>query len=94
MQHDQNGDGRVTEEEVPEDLKRVLVIADVNEDGAVDRTEAEGLMEFFVPGGGRGRGQGGPRGGGRRGPNRDREGSGDRPQRPEFETEPINSPDV
>mgnify|MGYP002623483912 CR=1 FL=1 len=45
MQHDRNGDGKVSQDELPEQMQRVLERADVNGDGAIDKNEAEKLAE-------------------------------------------------
>jgi collagen type III alpha len=45
MALDEDGDGKVTKEELPERMQRVLLRADANEDGAIDRQEAEKLAE-------------------------------------------------
>ncbi len=71
---DSNKDGKVSKDEMPEPMQRLLERVDTNEDGAIDRKEAEAMVERF-----RAR-QGGPaRGaapGGRAG------GEGERPERP------------
>ena len=68
MENDLNGDGLLTENEVPEQLARMLTGADLNADGAIDRAELEQAMQMMRDQGG----PGGPGGGfGRRG------GSGD-----------------
>ncbi|MEW6307306.1 MAG: EF-hand domain-containing protein [Verrucomicrobiota bacterium] len=43
MQNDKNGDGKVTMDEVPEQMRPVLQRADTNSDGAVTKEEAEAL---------------------------------------------------
>ncbi|MBT6156432.1 MAG: hypothetical protein HOK71_12635 [Planctomycetaceae bacterium] len=62
MGNDKNGDGKVTKNELPEFLQRILDRADTNKDGAIDKAEAKKMAERF--GGGRrpsgaGRGPGG-----------------------------------
>jgi len=53
MRLDQDGDGKVTRDELPEPLRdRILQRADTNQDGAIDRDEAEQMAERFRPGGG------------------------------------------
>ena len=55
MQLDEDGDGKVTKEELPERMQRILERADTNVDGAIDREEAEKMAEGFAggpPGGG------------------------------------------
>jgi Ca2+-binding EF-hand superfamily protein len=63
MENDQNGDGKLTSDEVPEFMGRMLQNADENGDGALDKAEltkaAEGFRERF----GGGRFGGGPGGG-------------------------------
>ena len=64
MGNDKNGDGKVTKDELPEFLQRILDRADTNKDGAIDKAEAEKMAERF--GGGRGRPSGAGRGPGGR----------------------------
>jgi len=48
MSLDRDGDGKITREEMPEWMRaRVLDRADANEDGALDREEAEKMAEEF-----------------------------------------------
>jgi len=64
MALDKDGDGKVTKEELPEPMQRVLQRGDANGDGAIDREEAEELVEQLRrdrPEGGAG-GPGGPGG--------------------------------
>jgi Ca2+-binding EF-hand superfamily protein len=75
MGFDKNKDGKVTKDEMPEQMKRMLDRGDANKDGALDRTEIEKMVERFRQGGGR-EGRGGGQDGGRGGQD-----SG-RPQRP------------
>ncbi len=71
MQFDQDGDGRVTREEVPEQMSGLFDRLDDNGDGAIDSAEIEAMRarrEAGGPGGGGGGfgggGRGGPGGGG------------------------------
>jgi len=64
MALDKDGDGKVTKEELPEPMQRVLQRGDANGDGAIDREEAEklvGQLRRDRPQGGAG-GPGGPGG--------------------------------
>ena len=57
MQNDQNGDGKLQPEEVPDRLMRMLRGGDANGDGAIDMDELSKIVEQQGPGrGGRGRG--------------------------------------
>jgi len=58
MQFDKNGDGKVSKEELPEEMQPMFDRADANGDGAVDAAEIEQMRSRFAPGGG-----GGPTGG-------------------------------
>lgn len=59
MENDANKDGKLTPDEVPEPLARMLTGADLNADGAIDREELDKAMQTF-----RDRfGRGGPGGG-------------------------------
>ncbi len=61
MSNDKNGDGKVTKDELPESMQRILDRADTNNDGAIDKEEAQGMAERFGGGGrpgGFGRGKG------------------------------------
>ena len=69
MSNDQNKDGKVTKDELPEFMQRMLERADTNKDGAIDEGEAKAMADAIGAGGGFGRG-----GRGGEGP--------DRPQRP------------
>ncbi len=65
MENDRNGDGKLTEDEVPEFMSRMIAGADKNNDGAVDREELTEHMEEMQsrgPGGPGGRGDRGNRG--------------------------------
>ena len=73
MSNDKNGDGKVTKDELPGFLQRILDRADTNNDGAIDKAEAKRMAERF--GGGRGRPSGSGRGQGARP-------EGARPKRP------------
>ena len=70
MSFDKNGDGKVSKDEMPERMQRILERADTNKDDALDKEEIEKLAERFS---------------GRRGPRRpgDGEGRPERPRRPE-----------
>lgn len=57
MSRDANGDGKVTKDEMPERMQRMLERADTNNDGAIDRAEAESFAEHMKQRGGR-RGEG------------------------------------
>jgi collagen type III alpha len=58
---DKNDDGKVTKDEMPERMQeRMLERIDTNEDGAIDKKEAEAMAERF-------QGRGGPPRGARRG---------------------------
>ena len=71
MSNDKNGDGKVTKDELPEFMQRILDRADTNHDGAIDKAEAQKMAERF----------GGSRSGGsRRGQGARPEGT--RPRRP------------
>jgi Ca2+-binding EF-hand superfamily protein len=63
MANDQNGDGKLQEDEVPEQFRGMLRGADQNNDGAIDAREMEEssrrMGERFRGGGGRGFGRGG-----------------------------------
>lgn len=77
MGFDKDGDGKVTKEELPEPMQRMLQRGDTNEDGAIDREEAEKLVEQLERFR-RDRPQGGPGGAGfvERMMNLDRDGDG------------------
>ena len=79
MENDANKDGKLSEDELPEFMRRGFARMDENSDGSVDKAELEAAARRF----GEGRGPGGPGGpGGERG-NRERpptrERDGDRP---------------
>ncbi len=59
MSNDKDGDGKVTKEELPEFMQRMLERADTNKDGAIDQEEAKAMAESM----GRGFGRGGRAGG-------------------------------
>ncbi|MEW6305601.1 MAG: hypothetical protein AB1705_19150, partial [Verrucomicrobiota bacterium] len=71
MNNDKNNDGKVTRDELPEPMQRIFEQADQNQDGAIDKTEAEQMAARLRQGGGR-PGFGGPGG----------QPPGDAPQRP------------
>lgn len=74
MNLDRDGDGKVAQEEMPDWMReRILRRADANEDGAIDKQEAEKMAEQFER-----RRAGGPTPGA---------GRGDRPERPPRPTE-------
>ena len=77
MRMDANGDGKVTKDEMPERMQRMLERLDTNGDEAIDKEEAKQAAERFRRSGDRPRGD--RAADGDRGP---REG-GDRPRRPE-----------
>ncbi len=54
MSNDKNKDGKVTREELPERMQRILDRADTNEDGAIDKSEAKAMSEASGRGGRRG----------------------------------------
>ncbi len=56
MSNDKNNDGKVTKDELPEFMQRMLERADTNKDGAIDKDEAKAMAETFGRGGGFGRG--------------------------------------
>lgn len=58
---DEDGDGKVSKDELPERMQRILDRADANKDGAIDRAEAEKMAEQFER-----RGAEQPRGAGQR----------------------------
>jgi len=65
MGFDQDKDGRVTKDEVPEQMReRMFGRADANGDGAIDKEEAEKMAERMGRGGPGGQGGPGGRGGG------------------------------
>ena len=67
MSNDKNGDGKVTKEELPEAMRRILDRADTNKDGAIDKAEAQAMTERIRSGrGGRPGGSGRDRGRGQR----------------------------
>ena len=68
MAMDTNGDGKVTEEEMPERMRQMLQRIDANGDGALDKEELQKMAE---------RSNRGDR------PRGDRPAGGDRPQRPQ-----------
>ena len=52
MGFDNNGDGKVTKDEMPERMQqRLLQRADANGDGAIDKQEAEKMTDRFGRGG-------------------------------------------
>src|SRR5260370_15431844 len=67
MSFDKDGDGKVTREELPERMHRLIELGDTNGDGALDREELQQLAEKLRQANQqRARGPGGP--GGRGGP--------------------------
>ena len=75
MQHDQDGDGKVAKEELPERMQRMFDRADANGDGAIDQAEARKMAKRFADRRAGGRSREGAKGRGRR----------PRPQRPDEE---------
>jgi len=51
MSQDKNGDGKVTKDELPERMQRMLLRVDANGDGGIDRAEAEAWAKRFEGGG-------------------------------------------
>ncbi len=74
---DANKDGKLSADEMPEQMKGRMEQLDTDKDGSVSREEMQAMMSRMQRGGGRDAGRGGPEGGGRPG--------GDRPRRPEAE---------
>ena len=84
MQNDKNDDGKISKDEMPERMLRLLERADENGDEALDRKELQVISRQFADRmrqGGGDRYRGG-RGGDDRGPGGD---TGRRPERPDFE---------
>lgn len=75
LQFDDNGDGKVAKDELPEQMQQLLERGDTNDDGALDRAELERLSQR----------SGGGRAGRRSAPPQDAGGAGDRPRRPAEE---------
>ena len=84
MGFDKNGDGKVSKEELPEPMQRMLERADANNDGAIDKTEAEKMASERPRRGGGGPPRGQDRGGRPGGP------GGEQPQRPERPGRPAD----
>jgi len=90
MSFDRNRDGKVDKRELPPAMQPVLGRADANNDGAIDRAEAQKMFQQVQRdgrGGGRGeggfrRGDGQGRGQGRHGAGRGGRQGGERPQKP------------
>jgi Ca2+-binding EF-hand superfamily protein len=55
MARDANDDGKVTKDELPQQMQRLFERLDANGDGAIDKAEAEGAAEQFGRGAGPGR---------------------------------------
>lgn len=55
MQNDKNGDGKISKDELPEQMQRILTRGDTNKDGALDKAEIEAMAARFQRGGGGGR---------------------------------------
>ena len=72
MANDQNGDGKVTRDELPERMQRIIERVDTDKDGAISQAEANAMSSRF---GGSRQGGRGNEGGGRP----------ERPNRPEIE---------
>ena len=45
MSRDANGDGKVTKDELPKSMHFLIRLADTNNDGAIDKSEAEQLAK-------------------------------------------------
>jgi hypothetical protein len=58
MGNDKNADGKVTQDELPEALQRIMPRADTNKDGAIDKPEAEAMAKAMNQRRGVGRGPG------------------------------------
>ena len=56
MSNDKDGDGKVTKEELPEPMQRIMQRIDTNQDGAIDKAEAEAAAAAMGRRGGFGRG--------------------------------------
>ncbi len=52
MSNDKDNDGKVTKDELPEFMQRMLERADTNKDGAIDKNEAKTMAETIGRGGG------------------------------------------
>jgi Ca2+-binding EF-hand superfamily protein len=65
MQADANGDGKVSKDELPERMQRLMGRLDANKDGFITREEAEKASASFGNRGGQERGQGQGQGRGR-----------------------------
>jgi len=50
MENDKNTDGKVTADELPEPMKRILSVADTNRDGAIDDAEAKAFAHRITRG--------------------------------------------
>lgn len=64
---DANEDGKLSEDEIPEQMRNFLDRIDTNGDGEISKAEMEEMAKRFQGGGRRGGGGGGGRGGGGRG---------------------------
>ena len=53
MGFDKNGDGKVTKDELPEQMQRIMERGDTNGDGALDKAEIDAMVARFPQGGGR-----------------------------------------
>jgi hypothetical protein len=84
MENDKNKDGKLSKEELPERMQRVLERADTSGDGALDKAELDAMAKRFTAGRGGQGGPGGERPGGGR-PGGGPDGGDDRPKRPDFE---------
>lgn len=84
MENDKNKDGKLSKEELPERMQRVLERADTSGDGALDKAEIDAMAKRFTAGRGGQGGPGGERPGGGR-PSGGPDGGDDRPKRPDFE---------
>ncbi len=47
MANDENKDGKITKDELPEFMQQMMSRMDTNEDGAIDKKEVEAMAERF-----------------------------------------------
>jgi len=62
MEHDKNGDGQLTRDELPEFMQRMFDRVDSNGDDAIDKNELEEMAARFSQGGPGSKRGGRPRG--------------------------------